>query len=146
MKAVNIWGRLDNTHLILSRSSQQTPFVLICTPLLQGYSILKHSFPSSTPRMTCVWAMVRLSVLSSVANTPFTLVLHRPGLICSCLGLDLGHDKGGRFVADGVENLFKFGFCNVRVFLMETNARISPSSLHSVPIMFQSDVRVGNVL
>ena len=58
----------------------------------------------------------------------------------------MGHDKGGRFVADGVENLFKLGFCDVRVFLMETNARISPSSLHFVAIMFQSDVRVGNVL
>ena len=49
-------------------------------------------------------------------------------------------------MADGVENLFKLGFCNVRVFLMETNARISPSSLHFVAIMFQSDVRMGNVL
>ena len=134
MKAVNIWGRLDNTHLILSRSSQQTPFVLVCTPLLQGYSILKHSFSSSMPRVRCVLAMVRLSVSSSEANTPFTLVLHRSGLICSRLSLDLGHDKGGRFVTGGVENLFKLGFCNVRVFLMETNARISPSSLHSVPI------------
>ena len=98
------------------------------------------------PRVTCVWAMVRLSVSSSVANTPFTLVLHPSGLICSRLSLDLGCNKGGGFVADGVENLFKFGFCNVRVFLMETNARISPSSLHFVAIMFQSDVRMGNVL
>ena len=86
------------------------------------------------PRVTCVWAMVRLSVSSSVANTPFTLVLHRSGLICSHLSLDLGCNKGSRFMADGVENLFKFGFYNVRVFLMETNARISPPSLHSVPI------------
>ena len=136
VKTVNVWelGRLDNKYLILSRSSQQTTFVLICTPLLQGYSILKHSFPSSTPRMTCVWAMARLSVLSSVANTPFTLVLHRSRLICSRLSQDLGCNKGGGFVAGGVENLFKFGFCNVKVFLMETNARISLSSLHSVPI------------
>ena len=29
---------------------------------------------------------------------------------------------------------------------METNARISPSSLHFVAITFQSDVRMGNVL
>ena len=49
-------------------------------------------------------------------------------------------------MADGVENLFKLGFCNVRVFLMETNARISLSSLNFVAIMFQSDVRMGNVL
>ena len=78
--------------------------------------------------------MVRLSVSSSVANTPFTLVLHRSRLICSRLSQDLGCNKGGGFVAGGVENLFKLGFCNVRVFLMETNARISLSSLHSVPI------------
>ena len=48
------------------------------------------------PRVTCVWAMVRLSVSSSV-------------------------------------------------FLMETNARKSLSSLNFVAIMFQS-VRMGNVL
>ena len=65
------------------------------------------------PRVRCVWAKVRLSVSSSVANTPFTLVLHRSRLICSRLSLDLGCNKGGGFVADGVENLFKLGFCNI---------------------------------
>ena len=49
-------------------------------------------------------------------------------------------------MADGVENLFKLGICNVRVFLMETNPRKSLSPLNFVAIMFQSDVRMGNVL
>ena len=33
VNVVSVWGRLDNTYLILSRSSQQTPFVIIGTPL-----------------------------------------------------------------------------------------------------------------